>query len=175
MAMMKSFVILSVLTGLSVQLPHPGKPKSLDRRTYGTSQYSTTISRSNNVVDNQRLKYLLPVTVAGSTFDLEFDTGSSDTWIIQTGFDCFDNYVSGQGLDGFTGPEPESVCNFGQTYSPGSEFSQVDGIVDISCYGSNENSQRCVAGPFGYAPISFAGLNIPSQLIGAPNLVSRTR
>ncbi|KAJ9617104.1 hypothetical protein H2200_000825 [Cladophialophora chaetospira] len=159
---------LAFFVSLSLQLPHH---RSLQRRGYETSSYSSSLSRSGNIIDNQKQKYLFPVTVGGQTLDLELDTGSSDTWIIQTGFQCWYTYDSDAGE--FTTSESEDYCNFGTTYSPGAEFQVDNSVYQRTCYGTaSESTLRCIQGPMGTALVSIAGLDVPDQLIGAPNMSS---
>jgi len=167
---MEYVLLLSLFAGLSIQLPHPVSTRALQRRGHSTSAYSTSLQRSGSIVDNQRQKYLFPISVGDQTLNVELDTGSSDTWIIQTGFQCYNTYDNSKSE--YETPEAQSVCNFGPTYTPGSEFSPVKEIFQHSCYGgSSETTLRCVDGPFGYAAVSLAGLDVPQQLIGAPLLV----
>ncbi len=164
-------ITLVLFASLSVQLPVT--TKSLKRRGYDTSQFSSGLVKSGKIIDNEKQKYLFPVTVGGQTVNLELDTGSSDTWIVQTGFECFYTYDSDTGA--FTTSESEDYCNFGPLYSPGSEFSVDDTIFQRTCYGTaSEPTLRCIQGPMGYATVNVAGIDVPSQLIGAPNAVGDT-
>ena len=173
MAARSLLFFLALFISLSVQLPHPATSRSLQRRGYDTSQFSSGLARSGSVTDNQKQKYLFPVTVGGQTLNLELDTGSSDTWIIQSGFECF--YTFDEDAQEFTTSESEEYCNFGSTYSPGSEFQVDDSIFQQTCYGtSSESTLRCIQGPMGTALVTVAGLDVPQQLIGAPNLVGDT-
>jgi hypothetical protein len=172
MATIRLLLLLPLFISLSVQRPLSNKPKSLRRRGYDVSQFSSSLTRAGNIIDNEKQKYLFPIEIGGSTFNIEVDTGSSDTWIIQTGFECYESYVDAKG---FVTSEAASECNFGPSYSPGDEFSPIDGIVQLTCYGeTTEKTLRCVEGPFGYADVSLGGLEIPQQVIGAPNMVSWT-
>lgn len=161
---------------------HPLRARSPRRRAIGVSYDLTRakapISSSSSdettswgqLQDNaQRAKYLLPVEVEGQTFDLEIDTGSSDTWIIQTGFSCWDTYDGD--ANSFTGPESQSECNFGATYTPGYGYNTIADVYELSCYGQTETNRRCVSGPFGLASLSFAGYTVDNQVLGAPDLV----
>jgi aspergillopepsin I len=114
------------------------------------------------------LKYLLPIAFGNQTLDAELDTGSSDTWLIQTGFQCYD--TADQTTNTFSSPEPASSCNFGGTYSPDAAFEPEEGLFQLSCYGSSaENTQRCVGGEVGVTSVTLCGLTVPQQLVGAPN------
>jgi hypothetical protein len=168
MVVAHTLISLCLFVGLSVQLPRPNTANPLQKR-YQTTSYSTSFSRSASIIDNQRQKYLFPIQIGSSSLDVELDTGSADTWVIQTDFSCYQTYNSNQG---YINAEDASYCNFGETYTPGDEFTPVEDLFQLTCYGeSTEQTLRCVSGPFGWAPISMAGLDVPQQLIAAPNMV----
>src|ERR1700744_4805288 len=73
------------------------------RGEHSYSSYSTELrgqnvpekrrrSEARNIIDNQHMKYVLPITVGNQTLNVEIDTGSSDTWLLQTGFECYHTY-----------------------------------------------------------------------------------
>ncbi|KAK4948732.1 hypothetical protein LTR10_012737 [Elasticomyces elasticus] len=127
----------------------------------------SAIRRSAPILDNdQRAKYLVPVTVEGQVFELELDTGSADTWIIGNGFDCYSTYDDNAWE--FLWPLSQNECNFGPTYTPGVGFSVNETMFDWTCYGQQEYILRCVAGPMGYASITLDAVTI-QQLIAVPN------
>src|SRR4051812_28717207 len=173
---MKSLSILLVFAQLSVQLPHAGVSPPLVSRGHTYSPYSSDIKRlgSGSIIDNERVKFLLPITFGDQTLDAELDTGSSDTWLIRTGYLCYNTFnLSSQS---FVTAEPPGDCNFGPTYTPGPDFTPIPGIFEESCYGSeSEGTSRCVVGPFGTTSVTICGLTIPQQVVGAPDLVSYAR
>jgi Eukaryotic aspartyl protease len=116
-----------------------------------------------SIIDVRQLKFLAEVSFGDQTFDAILDTGSSDTWLIQTGFVCYDP-SSGAQVD-------ESNCEFGATWTPDSSFTQYDNYNIKSSYG---DGSRYVAGPLGYVDVTLAGLTVPSQTVGAPNIVSKS-
>lgn len=135
---------------------------------------SSSSSSSSDIVagqlmDNARHKYLLPVEVEGTYFDLEIDTGSSDTWIIQTDFDCFETFDRSSKT--FIGPQPVETCNFGPTYTPGEGYESDPDLYGKTCYGQTESTYRCVRGEFGWTSVTFAGVTAKHQLLGAPSNV----
>jgi len=117
-----------------------------------------------------RSKYLFPVTVEGHTFQMEMDTGSSDTWIIKTGFACYTTYDVSK--DTFSAPLPQSSCNFGPTYTPGAGFKVNSTLTEISGYGGGDGNQRYVHGSMGKVSISIGDITV-QQLIGNPDKVSQ--
>lgn len=174
-----------LLPELSLQLPHLTlKSSSLQSRA--ESVYSFDLSRVTPrvaVVDDvsasdssdpglirdveRRSKYLFPITVEGEVFQMEMDTGSSDTWIIRTGFSCYEYYD--RSSDIFSEPQPQKVCNFGPTYTPGPGFKINPSIIEKQGY---RGGTRYVRGPMGHVSLSIGGVTV-QQLIGVPNKVSR--
>lgn len=181
------FILLACIQ-LSSQLPHPGLFSSLVPREHISSPYTSkllrrssstsqrlgkrqaTTSGSAQITDNEGIKYLIPISFGSQTFLSEIDTGSSDTWLMQTGYQCYQTYDTSS--DSFTGPESESNCNFSPTYTPDADFEIISEIFQFGCYGqSGESSLRCVEGPLGYTSVTIAGLTVPQQIVGAPNQV----
>jgi hypothetical protein len=170
---MHSFAVL-LLAQLALSIPtkrseHQQSPWStnLKRKGWKPQGWSSwnQSGYEGQIYDNDNLKYLIPMTVGGQTFEVEIDTGSSNTWVIQTGFQCWQTFNATVSL--FQGLLTEDHCNFGPTYTPGLEF-QLSEIEEISCYGGSETILRCVEGLFGTADVEINGLAIPQQLIGAP-------
>ncbi|KAF7326791.1 Acid protease [Mycena sanguinolenta] len=107
-------------------------------------------------------EYLTNFTVGGQPFSLIVDTGSSDTWVPQIGFNCFD-------LDG--NPVPETTCAFG---TPGfnikasKTFQPFPNVSFNITYGDGE----FLSGPVGFDTISIGGLSVTHQEIAVPNLAA---
>ncbi|KAF8188903.1 acid protease [Mycena galopus ATCC 62051] len=107
-------------------------------------------------------EYLTNFTIGGQQFILIVDTGSSDTWVPQTGFNCFD-------LD--ENPVPESTCAFG---TPGFDiaasktFQPFPNVSFNITYGDGE----FLSGPVGFDTVSIGGLSVTHQEIGVPNLAA---
>lgn len=184
---MEYLLLALLLAKLSFQLPHPSSdtvalhPRGSSAHSFGLTRvapYISTVDASSSGpikdVDApkglRRSKYLFPVTVEDQDFNLEIDTGSSDTWIIATNFECY--YTYNRATDTFSGPLDQSACNFGATYTPGSGFQPLPPLYQLSSYGqSGEGTVRAVRGPFGKASISLGDITVQQQLIGAPNQV----
>ncbi|KAJ7176802.1 aspartic peptidase domain-containing protein [Mycena filopes] len=181
---MRLFSVLSVLPLLGV-----ASPASIEQRRAPThraptllppAQFSVPItgkvprrkSRSealgkrgyDAIVDGTLgdLEFVTNATIGGQHFSLLIDTGSSDTWVPQTGYKCFE----------LNGTETaQSTCAFGssgfdldasKTFQPASNLTLVTG------YGTRGS----VAGPMGYDTVEIGGMCVEHQLIGVPNAVA---
>lgn len=127
-------------------------------------------SETRNIIDNLRVKYVVPITVGGQTLNAEIDTGSSDTWFVQTGYQCYHTFENSSQTVITT--LNSTACNFGPTFTLGTDFVPDDDIHQFTCYGSGAGTRRCVFGPLGYTNITINGFTAPHQLIGAVNQVS---
>ena len=74
----------TVTLPLSWQSSHHQK-KTLNRRQSTSNNTSGGITAISNP---QQLAYVAEVTWGNQTFDMLLDTGSSDTWLLQEGFQC---------------------------------------------------------------------------------------
>ncbi|MGI4850517.1 MAG: pepsin-like aspartyl protease [Janthinobacterium lividum] len=79
------------------------------------------------------------------------DTGSSDTWLAENGFQCV-NLTTGA-------DEPEAACAFGPLYTVSSTFSQIPDENFNITYGDGE----FLTGIMGYENVTLAGINVPKQ------------
>ncbi|KAF7554328.1 hypothetical protein G7046_g6851 [Stylonectria norvegica] len=87
---------------------------------------------------------------------LLFDTGSSDTWAAQSGFECEDS----------TGKAHEqTACGFGRTVVNDFGHGAIDGLHFHLGYGSGEE----VSGPMGKSDVSCGGLLVSEQQVGLAN------
>jgi hypothetical protein len=183
---MKYLCEIAALCTLTVAMPFPERSSfpALSRRSHSVSPYSTYMKRqrhsnphprllhrrqtveSQNIIDDDQVRFLIPITLSDQTLDAEFDTGSSDVWLAESGFTCYSGYSQGS----FTTAIDSSTCNFPSTYTPDSSFSPYDGVTFTDCYGSGD-SQRCVAGQYGSVDVTIAGLTIPGQSVGSASMV----
>lgn len=99
-------------------------------------------------------EYLVDITFGGQDVTVILDTGSSDTWLIQSGFQCTDS--SGNSVD-------ESQCQFGPVYNGGFTSQISDENFKIS-YGDGE----FVTGNMGYQDVTIAGITVPNQEVREP-------
>ncbi|KAJ7087075.1 acid protease [Mycena epipterygia] len=121
-------------------------------------------SSSTVVVDGSDFdeEYLTNVTVGGQHFSLIVDTGSSDTWVAQKGFNCFD-------IDG--NPVPATTCAFG---TPGFNtaasrtFKPFPNVSFNITYGDGE----FLSGPVGFDTVAIGGMSVSQQEIGVPTLTA---
>lgn len=109
----------------------------------------------NSEFDGQ--EFLTSIEFGTETFELIVDTGSSDTWLVETGFQCVDQY------SGVT--EPEYYCMFGPTYDISETFRAISNENFNITYGDGEY----LTGTFGLETIAVGGITVNSQQIAVVN------
>lgn len=87
---------------------------------------------------------------------LLLDTGSSDTWVVQSGFGC---------MDSLGNEHTQSACAFGEPQIKDFGHGEVEGVHFYISYGSGEE----VSGPMGRSDISCGGLFVSEQQVGLAN------
>lgn len=102
-------------------------------------------------------EFATPITIGTQTFEVIVDTGSSDTWVVEAGFECID-FETGKSTT-------ESECAFGPTYSTDSTFVQTaDENFNIE-YGDGEY----LTGIIGTETVTLAGIEVTGQTIALVN------
>ena len=91
------------------------------------------------------------------SFQAVVDTGSSDTWVIQNGYQCSDP-SSGDILS-------TASCDFGPTYQKSSTFSQIPNENFHQSYDDGES----LSGTLGTENVTIAGITVPQQEIAVVN------
>lgn len=94
-------------------------------------------------------EYLVDITFGTQDVKAILDTGSSDTWLIQSGFQCTD--ANSQAVN-------ESQCAFGPVYNGGFAEQIPNANFKIS-YGDGE----FVTGNMGYQDVTIGGIKVPHQ------------
>lgn len=84
--------------------------------------------------------------IGDKTFNFIFDTGSSDTWVVGSDFDCFNLTTKD--------PLPAAACNFGPAYTPGNEFDPLSNLNFNTFYGDGS----FVDGTWGKVNVTLAGI-----------------
>ena len=102
--------------------------------------------------------FLTHVTFGTETFNAVIDTGSSDTWLAETGFQCF-NITTGASV-------PEADCLFGSTYTPSATFSQIPNENFNITYADGE----MLIGIVGIEKVTLAGISVDNQEVGVVQL-----
>ncbi|POR34284.1 Putative aspartic-type endopeptidase [Tolypocladium paradoxum] len=87
---------------------------------------------------------------------LLFDTGSSDTWAVQTGFECD---------DGWGDEHDEAACGFGKPLIDDFGSGAINDLHFSLKYGSGEK----IVGPMGYSDIACGGVFVSHQQVGLAN------
>jgi hypothetical protein len=102
-------------------------------------------------------QYAIEVQFNGHSLELILDTGSSDTWAVQTSFSCVD--YSGQYL-------PQSICGFGETYPGWFQYGLTDPETHMFIqYGDSE----VVTGPMGYSDVTIGSITVKKQEVCLAN------
>ncbi|KAE9373408.1 acid protease [Stipitochalara longipes BDJ] len=142
-----SFICPTILAYPANILPLHNRKSSHSRRGFSsvvTSLVSTGLGQFSDV----------EIDVGGQSFLVEIDLGSSDTWILGTGYECIspvDNSVL-----------PQSACGYANsTYNISPTFSKIANETLGVFYGAG-----IVAGQVGYETVTLAGVTIPKQEVG---------
>lgn len=126
------------------------------RRRAGSNPASLTATARSNFGHF----FNVEVTFGDQTFILLADTGSSDTWVVSRGYQCF-NRTDGSEL-------PQASCRFRNvTYSPSSTFSPIANETLGALYGAG-----IALGTLGREDVTLAGLTVHQQVIGLVNKVT---
>jgi hypothetical protein len=101
------------------------------------------------------------VSFGSQEFVAIVDTGSSDTWLVESGFTC----VNQQNNATVT----EADCNFGSSgYTPDSSFTQIPDENFNITYGDGEY----LNGIEGFDQVTFAGITVSKQQVSLANLAA---
>lgn len=123
-----------------------------------SAAYLLGLSRANKIVVSNHTtvleslfigeEFATNITFGTEIFEAIVDTGSSDTWIVESGFSCID-------LD--TGAaETEAYCEFGPAYNVTDTFSQIPDENFNITYGDGE----FLTGIVGYEEVTLAGITV---------------
>ena len=105
-------------------------------------------------------EYLVSIEWAGESYTAILDTGSSDTWLIQSGFTCLD--ANGQ-------QQSDSTCNFGPPFAGTYDDGQISNMNFNISYGDGE----FVSGTVGYEDVTLAGITVSKQEVGRPKVMRK--
>jgi hypothetical protein len=97
-------------------------------------------------------EFATTITFGTETFEAIVDSGSSDTWLVETGFKCVDIETSA--------PLPESDCDFGPTYNVTDTFKQIPNENFNITYGDGE----FLTGIVGIEEVTLAGLKVKQEV-----------
>ncbi|MCJ1303494.1 hypothetical protein MMC08_006304 [Hypocenomyce scalaris] len=105
-------------------------------------------------------EFIASIEFGTETFEVVVDTGSSDTWLAETGFKCVDQYTDAA--------EPESYCLFGPTYNISSTFRPIANENFNITYGDGE----FLTGTFGLEQVTLAGITVDNQQVAVVNFAA---
>lgn len=128
-----------------------------------SSSYLRSLRAVNNTVDLLQAQldqvFITQLGVGNQQFNVVLDTGSSDTWVVESDFQCV-NYT------GYNEPLPQSACQFGPPFTPDQSFAVIrDENFNIT-YGSGE----FLNGVLGYDSVRLAGITVPKQEVALASL-----
>lgn len=104
---------------------------------------------------NLQVEYLLNVTAGGNNYSLIIDTGSSDTWFVKSGFQCYDYLRRKVAL---------ANCQFGPEFKGDFPDGAIKDLHFNVSYGNGYNGPN-LNGEYGYADLTLAGVTVPKQQI----------
>ncbi|KAL8836054.1 MAG: hypothetical protein Q9170_003067 [Blastenia crenularia] len=102
--------------------------------------------------------YFTDITFGTETFKAVVDTGSADTWLVQSGFQCLS--IGRQPIT-----LPEESCDFGPSYIVTSTFKQIEGENFNVTYADGE----VLTGIVGTEDVTLAGITVKGQEVGLIN------
>lgn len=147
----ESYVAVTSFLGVDVSIaPH----------TSTISLKSIYVPRSNSYLRTRQVEigevqydrsFVAGVAIGDQTFDLILDTGSSNTWVAGTGYNC-------------DAPWP---CYFGPTFDIDASFTPIEGQHLNTSYADTSYG----SGPIGYADVTIAGVKVPQQEVGVVTTV----
>lgn len=130
-------------SGSLTRLGHPESRSALRRRSLGTADYTTNVTKRYGGLD-----YSLSLLWGTQQLDVEVDSGSSDLWVAHTNFTCYNLRGEQTYID---------YCGFGELYSGGFQENITNENFNIS-YGSGD-----LRGCMGYEDITVGNLTVTKQ------------
>lgn len=131
------------------------KPSSSKRR-HGAAHVFGHIPISNHSTPLNALlqgaEFATDITFGDQTFEAIVDTGSSDTWVAESGYACLD-IITGE-------PGPTSNCAFGPTYTIDDTFSMIPNVNFNITYGDGS----FLTGDFGIEEVTLGGITVNQQI-----------
>ncbi|KAI0475154.1 acid protease [Xylariaceae sp. FL0804] len=124
--------------------------KSKSRRRANPLASISSTNYTTPLNNTELEEYTTTIQWAGESYAVIVDTGSSDTWLVQAGFQCVDCYGDAQ---------PEADCYFGPTFNGTFEDGEISNENFNISYGDGE----FLTGTMGYEDVTVAGVTVPKQ------------
>ena len=105
-------------------------------------------------------EFLAPITFGTQSFSAILDSGSSDTWLAETGFQCL-NLTTGD-------LQSEAECDFGPLYSRSNTFTPISNENFNISYADGE----FLTGTLGLEQVTLAGITVDNQEVAAVNFAA---
>lgn len=121
-----------------------------------TTNIDFPVAESQEIIEAEHdgRSYCTNVTVGQQVFSLTVDTGSTDTWVPHTDYQCF--------LTRTNESMPQSDCRIPSTYQPDSTFEPFHDQNLNTSY----TDGRYAYGMIGHDRITIAGIIVPRQIVG---------
>ncbi|KAI0685703.1 aspartic peptidase domain-containing protein [Cytidiella melzeri] len=141
----------SFVTNITHRVPRRSSKKAALRQLRGSAPKNTAVAFGSD--DDE--EYGVPVSVGGESFSVIMDTGSSDFFLAQKGFECFDLSDN---------PTPEADCFFGSTFDPTkSKTFQADPNKNFNISFADA---EFLTGTVGFEDITVGGMTVKHQEFG---------
>ncbi|MCJ1351348.1 MAG: hypothetical protein MMC33_001332 [Icmadophila ericetorum] len=156
----KAFQVPSpnVVTSNVLSLTRHAGSQTRSTRALQALQYESGVS--NLTSEGMGQEFLTSITIGTNSAQVVLDTGSSDTWLAETGFQCV-TIATGA-------PRPEKACKFGPLFTPSSTFKQIPDVNFNITYGDLE----FLTGIFGTDSVTLAQIKVPKQHVALVNLAA---
>jgi hypothetical protein len=156
--MAKYIFFLTLFVELCISVPVNIVPTLELKRRLATASSLHRRAVTRQVADldaSTHVTYSAEVTFGEQTFELEIDTGSSDTWAVNQNFTC----TSGAG-----------TCHYEDGYDWPGTFQEIEGVnLHISYQDGTD-----IVGPLGYEDVTIAGVTVPSQVVSIADTIYAT-
>lgn len=146
----------NTVTSNVLELRRLRNTKRANPRSAAYLKHRTSSGNSGLLSLEEGEEFATSINVGTQTFEVIVDTGSSDTWLVETDFECV--------AVGSNTVEPESECGFGTPYTIDSTFEEIPGEIFNITYGDGET----VTGFFGTERVTLAGITV-NQTIALGN------
>ncbi|KAL5338209.1 aspartic peptidase domain-containing protein [Aspergillus crustosus] len=94
-------------------------------------------------------------TIGGQTFQLMVDSGSSDTYVMESDFQCID------GSSGLQQPQADCLYDVDKTYNISSTYEEIPNQIFGIQYGDG-----IASGVMAFEEVTVAGITVPRQRVG---------
>ncbi|KAJ5102762.1 hypothetical protein N7532_003291 [Penicillium argentinense] len=137
---------------------HLPKPFIIGATMLATAEAGNSSFTANLTATGYGTVFDVPITIGDQTFDLLVDTGSSDTYVMKTGYTCINS------LDNMI--IPEEGCRYSnKTYTISETHRSISDEIFGIKYGDG-----IASGEMAYENVSLGGISVGDQKVGIVNV-----